>query len=43
MSINIYKNLSRIEEAIKEIFSDSIDAEIREPNMLIVLVHDFIL
>ena len=43
MSINIYRKLPEIEKAIKEVFSDSFDAEVRQPNMLIVLIHDFII
>jgi len=42
MAINIYRRLPDIERAMKEVFTDSYDAEVRQPNMLIVLIHDFI-
>jgi len=43
MSINIYRRLADLEMALKECFTDNYHAEIRQPNMLIVLVHDFII
>lgn len=42
MAINIYRKLPDIEKAVKEVFSDSVEAEVRQPNMLIVLIYDFI-
>lgn len=43
MSINIYKRLGDIENAIKHVFSENYQAEVRQPNLLIVLVHDYII
>ena len=43
MAINIYQNLPELEKAVKEVFSDSYEAEIRQPNMLIVLIHEAII
>ena len=43
MCINIYRRLPDIEGAIKTIFSDSYEAEIRQPNMLIVLIYEHII
>ena len=35
--------LQDIENAIKIVFSDSIEAEVRQPNMLIVLIYYYII
>ena len=43
MCINIYRRLPDIERAIKDVFSDSYEAEIRQPNMLIVLIYEGII
>jgi len=43
MSINIYRRLKDIEGAIAKVFSNSYDAEVRQPNLFIVLVYDFIM
>ena len=40
MSINIYRRLNDIEAAMKDVFSGSLEAEVRQPNMLIVLIHE---
>lgn len=42
MSINIYRRLAELEAAVKTVFSDSYEAEVRQPNLLLVLVFDFI-
>ena len=43
MCINIYRRLPEIEGAIKSVFSDSVEAEIRQPNMLIVLIFEAVI
>ena len=43
MSINIYRRLPDIQKAIKEVFCDNYKAEVRHPDLLIVLVHDLII
>ena len=43
MCINIYRCLPQIEDAVKRVFSDSYEAEVRQPNLLIVLVYDHII
>ena len=43
MCINIYRRLPEIEDAIKTVFSDSVEAEIRQPNMLIVLIFEAVI
>jgi len=43
MCINIYRRLPDIEAAIKTVFSDNYTAEIRQPNMLIVLIFEHII
>mmetsp|Transcript_1972 Transcript_1972/g.2936 ORF Transcript_1972/g.2936 Transcript_1972/m.2936 type:complete len:130 (+) Transcript_1972:75-464(+) len=40
MAINIYHRLPDIEAAMKEVFSDSYEAEVRQPNMLVVLIFE---
>ena len=42
MSINIYRRLNDIERAMNTVFINNYNAEVRQPNMLIVLIHDFI-
>ena len=42
MCINIYRRLKDIEMAVREVFSDSYEAEVRQPNMLIVLIYDHV-
>ena len=42
MAINIYRRLPELEKAMREVFTDSYDAEVRQPNMLLVLIHDYI-
>ena len=42
MCINIYRCLPEIERAVKHVFSDSFEAEIRQPDLLIVLVYEHI-
>ena len=43
MCINIYRRLTDIEKAIQEVFSDSYEAEVRQPNLLIVLIFEHII
>ena len=42
MCINIYRCLSDIESAVKHVFSESFEAEVRQPDLLLVLVYDHI-
>ena len=42
MCINIYKILPDLEKAAAEVFGGSYEAEVRQPNLLLVLVFDHI-
>ena len=42
MCINIYRCLPEIEKAVKHVYSESFMAEVKQPDLLIVLIYDHI-